>query len=78
MIMDLLSDHLNKKIANPKLHVAVRAATKRGRTTIDKCYSKTDELIMHRLGMMPHSHYMTKYFMKASWEDSRFTTANDI
>lgn len=46
---------LDDAVDDVDLHVLVRAAASRGRTILNKYYSRTDESIMYRLAMRKNS-----------------------
>lgn len=60
-IIDLLSEDLEKLIANKDKHPCTRAAAAKGYKLLNKYYARTDGSIMYRLCMSMFSlHFLSK------------------
>ena len=49
--IDVLTDHMDKFVANEELKPIIWAAAARGRKMLDRYYSKTDESKVYRIAM---------------------------
>ncbi|KAF9554476.1 hypothetical protein CPC08DRAFT_615321, partial [Agrocybe pediades] len=66
-VMDIINDRLTEKTNDNTLSPAIRASLGLAKKTLNRYYSKTDDIEVYRIAMVLHPKHKLQYFKDAHW-----------